>query len=77
MRIVPAIVCLCVAAIFLRWYARPASATPRQQFILRWFHGVTWIALAVAAIARQPMFALAALAFYAVFLATLLRTKAR
>ena len=60
MRIVPAIVCLCVAAIFLRW-----------------FHGVTWIALAVAAIARQPMFALAALAFYAVFLATLLRTKAR
>jgi hypothetical protein len=84
-----AIICFAIAGTYANiWPRPPRSATaPRsamQQFILRWFHALTWICLGLAALALKfvgvdaaVILALVGLAGYFVFMTVFMREKMR
>ena len=84
-----ALFCLGVAAVWVAFWPaeRAAGAGPLRYIILRWFHALTWLLLAAAALiaglgaeanARAAkVVALASLAVYLVFMGTFLTSGRR
>lgn len=80
------IVCLGIAVVYFFAWPKPKAGDPPRsiwaQFVLRWFHPLVWIVLAVVCFLLasgisnlvEPL-ALAALLMYAVFVITLARER--
>lgn len=74
-------VCLVVAAIWAIFSPSRAVSSAGAYFILRWFHSLVWLLLALSCFVRgfspgaglANLLALAALGMYVVFIATLTR----
>ena len=82
------LLCLAVAVIFtVSWPRgkRPGKARPLQSLILRWFHALVWLLLAVSFFLRDAkvfggsgtanVLALLALGVYLIFMGTVLRSS--
>lgn len=84
-----AVICLAVAVIYFNFWPRPprTATVPRtawQQMVLRWFHSLTWLFLAFAALSLKfvgvtaaQVFGLLGLASYLIFMAVFIREKVR
>lgn len=80
-----AAICLGVAAFYTMLWPRPVPGRvrpPLTAFILRWLHALTWVALALAALAVKyagwtvaQVLALTGLACYIIFIVFLIRER--
>jgi hypothetical protein len=82
-----AIICSAVAVAYYNFWPRPprTANTPRtwwQHLVLRWFHALTWLCLALAAlmlkyigITTAQALGLIALVAYLIFMAVFLRER--
>jgi hypothetical protein len=77
--------CLAVAAIYIIYWPRPRTAGRMTRVVLRWFHGLVWLLLGLAAfVAPQAALggtttataaALLALLCYMIFMVELFRDR--
>ena len=78
-----ALVCLLVAVVYLfLWPGRNEREQFRQfplwrRIVLRWFHSLTWLLIAVACLLWSKLTAIAAAVVYVVFLVTVRLRTAR
>ena len=82
-----AILCMAVAVAYYNFWPRPprTATTPRtrwQHFVLRWFHALTWLLLALASLALKFMgidparvLGLLGLTTYLIFMAVFVRER--
>ena len=83
------IVCFAIAVAFYNFWPRPpqTATVPRtwlQQFVLRWFHPLTWALLGLASLSLKyfsatasQVLAVLALASYIIFMVFFVREKLR
>jgi hypothetical protein len=84
-----AVLCLALAVMYFSFWPRPprTATTPRtawQQLVLRWFHTLVWLLLALAALALKyvgvtvaQVLGLLGLVSYFIFMAVFVREKLR
>lgn len=84
-----AAICFAIAAAYATFWPRPPRTateprSPWQQFVLRWFHALTWICLGLAALAVKfagisaaQLLGLLGLAGYLTFMVVFVREKMR
>lgn len=80
-----AAICIAVAALYAVYWPKPGPGVERVQwraFVLRWFHAMTWVGLALATLAFKylgqtpaQVLGVIALLVYLTFMATLLTDR--